>query len=70
VVILVDDGLATAPAPETRAGQHTIAGLGGEPYQSGRGEGCTFSCDGVREREADVVKLCKTVRIAVKPAAK
>ena len=47
--------------------KHAISGMGGEPYASGRSLGCTFSCDGVKAREADVVAMCKSVRIKVKP---
>lgn len=53
-----------------KSGKHSISGMGGEPYSSQRNLGCTFICDGARQREADVLKLCKSVRIAVKPAAK
>ena len=61
VVTAVKD---TKPATD----KHVIAGAGGEPYKSGRSEGCTFSCSGVKAREGDVVNLCKSVRITVNPA--
>jgi hypothetical protein len=50
------------------ADKHVISGMGGEPFKSGRNEGCTFSCNGVKSRESDVVSLCKSVRISVNPA--
>ena len=52
------------------SGNHSISGMGGEPYSSERRSGCTFICDGGREHEADVVKICKSVRISVKAAKK
>ncbi len=50
------------------ADKNAISGSGGEPFKSGRAEGCTFSCSGVKAREGDVVNLCKSVRISVSPA--
>jgi hypothetical protein len=35
----------------------------GEEAATGRKRGCFFLCSGVKEREADVVKMCKSVRI-------
>jgi hypothetical protein len=60
-----------APIDEKKNyGNRTVSGMGGEPYRNDRSLGCTFLCEGVRAREGDVVKMCKSVRITVKPATK
>lgn len=36
-----------------------------EKLDGGRRVGCSFSCGGTKEREAEVLALCKSVRISV-----
>lgn len=50
--------------------KHVVSGMGGEPYSNERSLGCTFICDGIRAREADVIAMCKSVRIKVTPEKK
>lgn len=47
-----------------------VSGMGGEPYSNERSLGCTFLCGGVRDRQADAIAMCKSVRITVKPQTK
>ncbi len=42
-----------------------IGGWGAELYRSGHSLGCGFSCNGVAEREADVIAMCKSVKLTV-----
>jgi hypothetical protein len=42
-----------------------ISGWGSELYRSGYSLGCGFSCEGVAEREADVIAMCKSVKMTV-----
>lgn len=42
-----------------------ISGWGSELYRSGHSLGCGFSCNGVAEREADVIAMCKSVKVTV-----
>lgn len=50
--------------------RHVVSGMGGEPYSNERSLGCTFICDGTRAREADVIAMCKSVRIKFTPEKK
>jgi hypothetical protein len=45
-----------------------VTGYGSEPYQSGVALGCSFLCGGPASREADVVAMCKSVKITVDQA--
>jgi hypothetical protein len=65
-----DSGLPLAIVKSSAPGKdpkdkHAITGAGGERYRSERPTGCTFLCDGVAAREADVVAFCKSVKITV-----
>lgn len=47
-----------------------VSGMGGEPYSNERSLGCTFLCGGARDRQADAIAMCKSVRITVTPEKK
>jgi hypothetical protein len=62
--------LASVKNDKPATDNHVVAGMGGEPYSSERSLGCTFLCSGVKDREADVIAMCKSIRIKVTPEKK
>ena len=48
--------------PNASEPTHGVSGNGEEDIK-GRSTGCSFSCGGVKDREADVIAMCKSVRI-------
>jgi hypothetical protein len=55
--------LVVAREPKASKPIDAISGFGGEHLKDSTRDGCTFACSGAKEKEKDVVAMCKSVKI-------